>query len=1067
MEAPDERSIDTERHRLAAPHRAEIGPAHSLNALDQVARIAAAAFRTPVALVTFLDDAHIVVAASVGLLNVSHIAHDLAPCVQTTLSEDIYTVTGDFSALPRSDAATPLGFYVGAPVRTRDRRNIGAVCLFDESPRELSLQEKSMLHALADMVADQLELRRLVEKLLHAETRFQSLVHNSSDILAILDADGRLRYASESIHRVTGCAPESLTGRQALDFVHPDDLEDVSVAFASVLEQADFPIVTEHRLRCADGSWIWLESIGANLLQNPTIAGVVVNARDISERKQSEAALRASEERYRDLFENASDYIYTHDFYGVILSANIATERLTGYSRREMRGMNVLSFIVPEHHELAMTLARRLKFDREPQVNLEVDIVNRSGERISLEVSSRPVVENGRARAMQTIARDITQRKKLEREQAAAREAAIEAAQMKSQFLANMSHEIRTPMNGVIGMTDLLLETDLAPEQREYAMIIRSSGEALLNIINDILDVSKIEAGKLTLEAVDFDVRQVVEETVAIFAQRAQAKGLELACLVYRDAPRRLRGDPGRLRQILTNLIGNAIKFTEYGEVIVRVKPDASVSASDAVSIRFEVSDTGIGIAPSALSRLFLPFSQADNSMSRKYGGTGLGLVICKQLAELMGGDIAVESELGRGSTFWFTVRFAQSNETPSALVAPLRGARALIIADNPVSRDVLTGQIGDWAGAAVQTAEPGRALDVLRTAAAHGAPVTVVVIDIASSSEGLAFTRRLTSVTEFAPPPVVLLSSSRQAEDERAKRSGAFRILKKPVRQSHLVETLRAALAPDGDAENAEARSVPLVAPLVAAPRTAARILLAEDNPVNQQVALHQLRKLGFEADLAETGEVAVRLFSQSAYDLILMDCQMPEMDGFTATAEIRRLEGDGRRTPVIAMTANAMAGERERCLQAGMDDYIAKPAKLETLHETLTRWLESDRPAPVDERVFSRLKTFESDDEPNFLAQVAEIFISDTHARLQELHRAVESRDLAAVGRLGHYFKGSSANIGAHRMTDISAQIEASARAGDPDTPSRLYEPLTREFFHVKRWLESVLRAPSAHRR
>lgn len=912
--------------------------------------------------------------------------------------------------------------------------------------------------------------------------------------------------------------------------VHPDDLSAIQRALDEHLTGKTSSYAHEFRMRCKDGSYKWIFSRAK--AQHDDTGKVIRMAgthTDRTERKQAEEALRESEERYRLLAVNATDFISRHSpENSVSLYISPSSKQLLGYAPEEMLGRPFLDWVHPE--DRVPMAAEVAKIIRTPHTGVVTFRIRRKdGEYIWLESTTRGVrdPQTGKIAEILGSARDVTERKRTEAALRNAKETAEAASQAKSQFLANMSHEIRTPMNGVLGMSELLIGTDLNGKQRRFAETIHSSAETLLNIINDILDFSKIEAGKLELEQIDFDLRQTVEEVADLLAERAHKKGLELACRIHHDVPTAVHGDPHRLRQILTNLIGNAIKFTERGEVVIEVRNaeremrnaelekresenrrigeserhDSSIILDPGpwtldsgrsrtphstlhTFLRFAIRDTGIGLKPEEQKRLFQPFVQADGSTTRKYGGTGLGLAISRQLATAMGGDIGVESSYGRGSTFWVTVALALQHQPATPHFSPgqeLQALRVLIVDDNATNRDILHHQLESW-GIRNNSAPSGtHALQLLYKAMVWRDPFDLAILDMhMPEMDGIELAKLIKADEALAPTRLVMLTSAGQyGNAEAARAAGIEAYLSKPVRQSDLYNCL-ASLVGDNKAtpplltsSTVTQSSSPSTHSTAPKAEIVAHVLLAEDNPVNQEVAVNMLELLGCQVTVASHGREVLTALSRASYDLIFMDCHMPEMDGFATTAAIREQEKQlsvlspqnaillsqdaGRQTPdaghphipIIALTANALDGDRERCLAAGMDGYLSKPFTQEKLRSILSTWLPKKQaqqaPAPIsalepsaaatdlpvmDEKALFELQMLQRPGKPNLVHKLIATYLTDSPQRVAAIQKALAEANGPALQEAAHGLKGASLTLGLLQFAELCKTLEHMGR-------------------------------------
>ena len=959
--------------------------------------------------------------------------------------------------------------------------------------REFVFMNRSMLAAAEEVNRHRMNLETLVREKTEAlesslaeldrrEKRFRSMVENGSDVISVLDGRGAYVYQSPSIERVLGYRPEELAGKNALDLIHPEDLHNTLDTLKKTIQNPGVALEVQHRCLHRNGSWRFVETRGVNLLDSPAVMGIVLNSRDITERHLVEEALQESEEKFRSISDSAQDAIIMMDPEGKVSFWNKAAEKIFGYTSEEAMGKDVHLLITPKRFHVACF--RSLKaFRLTGQGNavgktIELEALRKNGDEIPVDLSLSVVKIEGAWNAI-GVMRDITERKATERALEAAREAAEAASQAKSEFLANMSHEIRTPLNGVVGMTGLLLDTSLTPEQREYADAISSSADSLLCLINDILDFSKIEAGRVEIETVDFDLRTPVEETSDMVAIKAQEKGLEFHYLIHPTVPTALRGDPGRLRQILLNLAGNAVKFTEKGEVFLDVNRQEETESR--VTVRFSVADTGIGIPKDRVDRLFKSFSQVDASTTRKYGGTGLGLAISNRLAEMMGGRIGMESQEGRGSTFWFTATFEKQPEPQQREEEPLedvRGVRVLVVDDNATNRLVLREQLRSWGCIVEECAEAAKVLGKLRNARAGGKPFRVAFLDMQMPEmDGETLARRIKKDPKVRNTILILLTSiGKLGTASRLQEIGFAACLTKPLKKSQLynclVSVLGARLLERGEPGDA-AQAGP--APRNAARRPKARILIAEDNAVNQKVALHMLQKLGYRADAVANGKEAVKALEMIPYDLVFMDVQMPEMNGFEATAMIRDPTSSVRShsVPVIAMTAHAMKGDQETCLEAGMDDYIPKPVKPSALQRVLEKYLGSDedpdRPTAPDNgpgRMSVEIRQIQetADGDKAFEQELIELFLSDNQRHLLDLVSAFEARDADAARQLAHTIMGASASAGAKGMQEIAGRLEQVKTREGMLQAKPILEELNSEFEQVRECLVNYLNRSEA---
>jgi PAS domain S-box-containing protein len=889
-------------------------------------------------------------------------------------------------------------------------------------------------------------LKERERDLIRSEERWRTSFERAPAGMAEISLEGQFMQVNPALCEIFGYPAEQLCAMTPADVCHPDDLD----VTRQLLEDRARRAIAEQQLTStqifhderryidSSGETIWCDVSGSAVFgEDGQVTHILTHFLDITGRKEFERSLISSEERWKAAFDLAPVGMAELTLEGQFRQVNPALCEILGYTAEQLCAMTPYEISHPDDSEVVRQVLEVLPASDIEHFNYTRRFIHARGQVVWCVMRAvRVHGTDGSPDHFLVHYLDITDRKKFERQLEEMADQANEASQLKSNFLANMSHEIRTPMNGIIGMNDLLLDTDLDVIQRDYAQTVRSSGEALLTVINDILDFSKIEAGKLEITDVVFSLQTVIDNVLDLLGRPAETKGLRLAAALDESVPAAVSGDPVRVRQVLINLIGNAIKFTRSGDIAVRVFESESVDG-EAV-LRFEVSDTGDGIAAEKLDLIFHPFVQADMSTSRKYGGTGLGLSISGQLVGLMGGDCGVWSQVGEGSTFWFTIRVRTSTEEVSdSRLSPYAGAvrfRALIVDDDVSSRSALHQHLTGL-GLSVSTADSGEdALSRLRTAAFEGRPYAVALLDQSIPGMDWVEVKNAIESDPAVTARVVLISESGHGSEPGAPLPpGVCAHLSKSAEPEELLACLRVALG------LAEAD----VALAAVAERSASdgdgpevgRLLLAEDNMINQKVVVAMLASGGYRVDTVVNGAEAVRAVATDTYDAVLMDCQMPELDGYEATAAIRALEGPGRFTPIIAVTAGAREEDVNRCLAMGMDAYISKPVSKDALVALVDRTIDSGsrNGSSIVVGVADRVRHSAEFEVPELAVDLGIQFVLDGDPQLVELRKAFTGGDAAEVGRLARDLGRNAGRLGDRRLTLSCNRLERKATARD----------------------------------
>ena len=947
------------------------------------------------------------------------------------------------------------------PILDPDGTFRGAIDLFTDITQRKRDEEqiRVLFEGLELRVAERTKaLAGANDALRRGEQRFRAIFDSAFQFVGLLSPQGIVIEVNQTALDFVGLGREDVVGLPYAETPWWDHSDEAQAQIRRAIEAAAAGEFCRFEVdhHGVDGATTTVDfSLKPILDDEGQVALLIAEGRSITERKQAEELLRLSEERFRATFEAAAIGIALVAPDGRWLQVNESLCQIVGYSEEELLRLTFQEITHPDDLETDLEFVRAVLHNEIRTYRMEKRYFHKDGHVVWINLSVS-LVRDVEGRPMHFVAQieDITTRKAFEEELRQARDAALAATRAKSDFLANMSHEIRTPMNGVIGMAELLLDTQLNDIQRDYARTIHGSGDALLAVINDILDFSKIEAGKLTIEVSEFDLRMLMEEVADLLAPRAHQKGLEINCRVDLKVPTRVKGDPTRIRQVLTNLAGNAVKFTDRGEVIL----EATLMAieEDHARLRIQVKDTGIGIARDRQDDIFESFTQVEGGSSRRYGGTGLGLTICRSLVGLMEGTMGLESGLGMGSTFWFELSVGLGDGDADEMRSDLQGLRVLFIDDHETNRAIARETLSSWGCVADVVGSGGEALGML-FAAPEAEPYRLVLLDHDMPGlDGEQTARAIKSSPRFSQIPLVLLTSHGSPGKGARYEAGLFAAtLTKPARRSLLYNTLCRAACSTGPRQ-----AVPPIKEARPADSTLKlRVLIAEDNEINRQVAVGLLSRIGCTVEAVENGREALEALDYDRHDIILMDVQMPEMDGLTATTAIREREkGTGKHIPIVAMTAHAMQGDREKCLESGMDDYLSKPLRPDPLLAAVRAWAAING-RPKDVAVVPERRTFFRDalaetcgDNPKLIAEVLGLMLKGTPGRLDRLEAAIGSEDGRQVSWEAHTLKGGFLTVGDESLANACEELVKLGERGDFEAIRTVFRPVRDQWSHLQ---------------
>jgi two-component system, sensor histidine kinase and response regulator len=921
-----------------------------------------------------------------------------------------------------------------------DANDCFAYCAFYFYPYIMNISLKPKLRRGFDMSSDELEQAHNVQMaILTAKKEWEAIFDSISELLIFTDAKGTILRLNRATITALSTTYLNLIGKNIESLF----IDKKGIPTNENPQSKECKLIGVDQLYRVTFSKLDIENENSNC---------VYVFHDITRQKKDEEIIIRQNQYYESVLRFSPAAIVTLDLNENIVSTNPAFDNLFGYSKKEVIGQNLDKLVSPNEPEEAANFTKQVK-EGNP-VHGYTTRYRKDGSPVEVEISGVPVSIGNKRVGILAIYHDIT-------ELINAKRAAEAADRAKSEFLANMSHEIRTPMNGVIGMIELLKDTPLDSEQRDYLNTANESAESLLALINDILDFAKIESGQMTVENIDFDLRSMVEGVARTLAMRAESKGIEMVCMVNRDIPSRVKGDPTRLRQVLVNLVGNAIKFTSQGEIVIRAMVEEKHEEN--TRLLFSITDTGIGIPRDRQKAIFERFVQVDSSSTRKYGGSGLGLAISANLVKLMGGEIGVQSEPGQGSTFWFTITtYKPSEEGTRPLVIPMdiKNLPVLVVDDNKTNRSILS-KISSGFGCEVSQATTGQqALTILRNSQSKGKPISLVLLDMQMPDmDGEQVLREIKMDPDLRKTSVVILTSmGHRGDAARLESLGCSGYLLKPVRQKELFNTIMAVMGQQQLADKASSASIITRHMLEEVNHNENIILLAEDNPINQKLALRLLQKVGYTVDVVETGAQAVDAAQKKHYSLILMDVQMPEMDGYEATTRIRALPGKLSKIPIVAMTAHAMTSDRDKCLQVGMNDYLSKPLNVDELLSVVNKYVMASQEAENNDSLAVPSGKIETEPPlydlktalPRFGNSIATFyefmgaFITHLKKSTDDLENAISIQDSQKVMLFSHSIKGAAANFEISSIRLAAQTIENDSKNGNLENAPILLEKI-----------------------